>query len=220
MLELNVLTLIIAVTVIVSYMGSNNDELVRKNLLVPYLVHHEKQGYRLFSYMLFHKDTAHLIFNMFSLYFLGDFLLNVTGGRGMGVVYYDGFIQEYGSLKGQVMFLMLYVCGGLAATLIPMIRNKDNSYYSALGASGAVSAIVFAAIMWNPGMELGIIFLPGIRIPAYIFGPLYLLFEYIMDKRGTTNIGHDAHIGGAVFGILFAIFTKPDVINRFINEIF
>ena len=220
MLQINVLTVLIAATVVTSLMGQKNDEMVRKNLLVPYLVHHEKQVYRLFSYMLFHKDTAHLLFNMISLYYLGDFLLNVRGGIGADVRYYDGFIQSFGAIEGQIKFLMLYVCGGLAATIVPMIRHKNNSYYSALGASGAVSAIVFAAIMWNPEMELGIIFLPGIRIPAYIFGPLYLLVEYIMDKKGNTNIGHDAHIGGAVFGIIFAIFTNPDVINRFINAIF
>ncbi len=220
MFSLNILTLIIAVTVIASLRGFKDDNLIRKNLLVPYLVNHNKQYYRLVSYMLFHKDTAHLFFNMFSLYLLGGFLLNAFGGFAGGVQYYNGFMQTFGSINGQVMFLLLYVLGGLAATIIPMIRQKDNAYYSALGASGSVSAVIFATIMWNPEIELSIIFLPGIGIPAYIFGPLYLLFEYIMDKRGGSQIGHDAHIGGAIFGVLFAIFVQPDVISRFINAIF
>ena len=219
MIELNILTIIIAITVIASLRGFKDDNLVGKNLLVPYLVHNDRQRHRLFSYMIFHKDMGHLFFNMFSLYFLGQFLLNARGGHYIGVTYYDGLIQEYGPMAGQMVFLVLYVLGGLAATLIPMMRHKNNSYYSALGASGAVSAVIFAALMWNPGMKLNIMFIP-IGIPAYVFGPLYLLFEYYMDKRGGTNVGHDAHIGGALFGVIFAIFIQPEVISRLLNEIF
>jgi len=76
-------------------------------------------------------------------------------------------------------------------------------HYNALGASGAISAVVFAYIILNPSAELGIIFIPGVRIPAYLFGPGLILLEYYLAKRGRTNIGHDAHISGAIFGIIF-----------------
>lgn len=219
MIEFNILTIIIALTVISSLKGFKDQNLVSNNLLIPYSVYHDKSYHRLFTYMLFHKDTGHLFFNMFSLYFLGDFLLKAVGGNYQGAQYYDGLIATYGFMNGQVRFLILYILGGLVSTIIPMIRNKDNPSYSALGASGAVSAVIFATLMFNPGIELNIMFIP-IGIPAYLFGPLYIFFEIMMDRRGGTNIGHDAHIGGALFGVLFAIFTEPDVVNRFINEIF
>lgn len=88
-----------------------------------------------------------------------------------------------------------------------------------LGASGAVSAVIFAAILWNPTMKLHLLFIP-IGIPAYIFGPLYIAYEIYMDKRGNTGIAHDAHIGGAIFGILFVLFTNIDAGKRFIDLIF
>jgi len=112
----------------------------------------------MFTHIFIHADTNHLMFNMFSMYFLGDVLLNY------------GLINSYGVFVGQAHFLALFILGGLFATLIPYIRNQDNPNYRSLGASGAVSAIIFAAIMWNPGMKLNIMFIP-IDIPAVVFGP-------------------------------------------------
>ncbi|MFK7786217.1 MAG: rhomboid family intramembrane serine protease, partial [Crocinitomicaceae bacterium] len=107
----------------------------------------------------------------------------------------------------------------LFATIVPYIRNKDNPGYRSLGASGAVSAVIFAAILWNPEMRLSLFFIP-IAIPAYIFGPLYLLFEFYMDKRGGGRIAHDAHIGGAIFGVLYVLIINIDKGKEFINLFF
>ena len=140
---------------------------------------------------------------MASLYFLGDLILN-------------NWIDLYGDIKGTGLFLFLYLAGGIAATIFPYFKNQDNSSYRALGASGSVSAVIFAAILWNPTMKLGILFIP-FPIPAYIFGPLYLLIEYFAMRNIKTGVAHDAHLGGALFGILFVLFLNLDKGKDFVN---
>jgi membrane associated rhomboid family serine protease len=158
------------------------------------------------GHLFIHADVMHLAFNMMSLYFLGTILE-------------QELIYTYGEVRGESHFFVIYVLGGLFATLIPYIRHQDNPSYKALGASGAVSAVIFAAIVWNPQMELMIMFLP-IPIPAYIFGPLYIAFEYWADRRGGTGIAHDAHIGGAIFGILYVLIINIDKGKEFLSALF
>lgn len=193
-------------------------------MFMPARIQETGEKYRFFSHIFIHADYAHLIFNMLSLYFLGSFMLNAQGGVYMdgsgGIIeVQDGWMQKYGFWGGQIMFALLYFAGGLFATLIPYSRHKNNPSYMSLGASGAVSAVIFASILWNPTMKLHLFFIP-IGIPAYIFGPLYIAYEIYMDKRGNTGIAHDAHLGGAVFGILFVLFTNIDTGKRFIELIF
>jgi membrane associated rhomboid family serine protease len=99
------------------------------------------------------------------------------------------------------------------------LKHQDNPAYRSLGASGAVSAVIFAAILWDPSMLLVIMFLP-FPIPAYIFGPIYLAIEYFSMKRGGTGIAHDAHLGGAIFGILFVLLLNFEKGKEFIDLIF
>jgi membrane associated rhomboid family serine protease len=205
-LPISFLMIIIIVTVLVSLNGLNKQQLLDKMIYSPFRVKHNKEYYRLFSHMFIHADNVHLIFNMMSLYFLGSFLENQ-------------FMLSYGSIGGEVHFLILYFFGGLFSTLIPFRRNQDNSSYRALGASGAVSAVIFAAIIWNPTMNLSLLFLP-IPIPAYIFGPIYLAFEYWADRKGGTGIAHDAHIGGAIFGVIYVLIINIDKGKEFLSVIF
>jgi membrane associated rhomboid family serine protease len=97
-------------------------------------------------------------------------------------------------------------------------KNKNNVYYNALGASGAVSAVVFASIILAPTQKLMLLILP-IPIPAYLFGALFLGVEYYLGKRGQSNIGHDAHFWGAVYGVIFTIILKPSLATDFIQQI-
>ena len=198
--------IIIIVTVLVSLNAFSKTLILDKMVYSPYRVKHEKEYYRLISHMFIHADSVHLIFNMMSLYFLGSFLENEL-------------IFSFGSIGGEVHFLILYFFGGLFSTLIPFSRNQDNSNYRALGASGSVSAVIFAAIIWNPTMKLSLLFLP-IPIPAYIFGPIYLAFEYWADRRGGTGIAHDAHIGGAIFGVIYVLIINIDKGKEFLSVIF
>ena len=151
---------------------------------------------------------------MFALYFLGGVFLDTGELSYVGVE--DTLTDSYGSLKGQLHFFVLYLFGGIFATLIPYWRHHDNPSYSSLGASGAVSSVVFAAIVWNPGMTINLMFIP-VPIPAYIFGPLYLAFEYFADRRGGGNIAHEAHIGGALFGIAYILIINIDKGKEFLS---
>jgi membrane associated rhomboid family serine protease len=143
---------------------------------------------------------------MISLYFLGSTLS-----------YY--FIDYYGLQLGTTYLLILYFAGAIFASLPSFFKHQDNSSYRSLGASGAVSAVIFAAILWDPSMSLGILFIP-FPIPAYIFGPIYLAVEYFSMKRGGTGIAHDAHIGGAVFGILFVLLLNINKGKEFLDLFF
>lgn len=223
-MALNVLIIIIAITALVSISAFNNRDLMYRYMFIPARIQETGEKYRFFSHMFIHADYMHLIFNMISLYFLGDLMLDAQGGvfldnSGGTFTVNDGWMQEYGFWEGQIMFLVLYFGGGLFATLIPYSRHKNNSSYMSLGASGAVSAVIFAAIIWNPTLKIYLFFIP-IGIPAFIFGPLYIAYEIYMDKRGNTGIAHDAHLGGAVFGILFVLFTNIEAGKRFIEQIF
>lgn len=201
-----ILPIIIAVTVIVSLLAFNNSDLRYRLMYIPYRVKHNREHVRTFTHLFIHADYMHLFFNMFSLYALGSAFLSSTGREYVGVG--EGLISTYGALLAQLHFAVLYFLGGLFATLIPYLRNQDNPNYLSLGASGAVSSVIFASIIWNPQMQLSLFFLPS--IPAYIFGPLYILFEIYMDKRGNTGVAHDAHIGGAIFGIVYILIVNID----------
>jgi membrane associated rhomboid family serine protease len=199
-MTLSVTLLIIIATVIVSAYGFQNESFKYKLCFSPYEVKHHRRYEQHFTHLFVHADWTHLIFNMLSLYFLGQYLeMNL--------------IVEYGFLKGEIHFIILYFFGGFAASIWPMIRNHDNPNYLSLGASGAVSSVIFAMIIWEPKMELMFMFIP-FPIPAYIFGPLYLAFEFWAFKRNRSNIAHDAHIGGAIFGIFYIFLINFDKVKQ------
>ncbi|XOV68307.1 MAG: rhomboid family intramembrane serine protease [Fluviicola sp.] len=224
-MDINILTIILIITVIISLVALNNQQILGRYMFIPYEVKHHKRYDRFITHIFLHADMAHLAFNMFSLFFLGSMFLTQIGGT-----YYNpsngetfsldgGLIYNYGNVLGQLHFLILYLAGGLFATIIPFVRHQDHPHYKSLGASGAVSAVIFAAIVWNPTMELQLLFIP-IPIKAWLFGILYLVFEYVMDRRGGGRIAHDAHIGGALFGILYVLIINIDKGKEFIQAIF
>lgn len=214
---LNILIIIIAVTALVSFSAFNNSQLRDKLIYSPYRVKHNKEYSRFFGHLFIHADMTHLLFNMMSLYFLGELFLSAPADYYQNVN--SGLIENYGVIGGQVHFFILYFFGGLFVTIIPYYRNQDNPNYLALGASGAVSAVIFAAMLWNPFMKLHLFFIP-IGIPAYIFGPLYIAFEIYQDRRGNTGVAHDAHIGGAIFGVLYVLIINIDKGKQLIDMIF
>ena len=196
--------LIILVTVGISLYASENLSLKHKMMFNPAKVHYSNEWYRMFSHAFIHADFIHLGVNMFVLYFFGrniEFLFSR---------YFEGM--------GSIYFIILYVGGIIFATLPALRKHKDNPIYNSLGASGAVSAVLFSAILLRPADTLYIY--AAIPIPAFLFGVLYISYEMYMNKRGRTNIAHDAHLLGAVFGVLFTIILSPKfVIANFIQEI-
>jgi membrane associated rhomboid family serine protease len=189
-MSFSITIIIIIITAVISFLAFSNPELMDKLIFYPPDIAQRKQWYRFFSNGLIHADIGHLAFNMISLYFFGDLVS-------------ESFSQIFGS-SGTLLYLIMYV-SALAVCLIPTyISNKENYYYRSLGASGAVSAVIFAGIFLYPQAPLSFFFLP-IRIPGFIFGPLYLIISAYWSKKGTSHINHSAHLWGALYGITFLI---------------
>lgn len=193
--------LIIIATVLVSIAGLNNRKIQNQLLFNAYSVHHGKQWHRLLSYGLVHADWIHLIVNMFVLYSFGEVA--------------EHFFNEFYSYP-KLMFVVFYVTAIVVSTLTSLSKHKDDPYYNAVGASGAVSAIVFACILFAPNQKVYIYGLLG--LPGYIFGPIYLYYSWYMAKKGMDNIGHDAHFVGAVYGLTFPILMDHKIIGHFIGQ--
>ncbi|MHB8403049.1 MAG: rhomboid family intramembrane serine protease [Bacteroidia bacterium] len=177
-----------------------------KYLFSPYACYHNKQYFRLFTHAFLHGDYMHLAFNMYALYLFGQVLE-------------EQYLPTLFQSKAMFYYILLYVGGIFFSTVYDLIKQKDNPQYASVGASGAVTAIVFSAILINPTMGMGILFIP-VFIPAWIFGGLYLFYSWYMGKRQLDNIGHNAHFWGAVFGFVFTIVLKPALLSRFFTEIF
>ena len=170
-----------------------------------YQVWHRKQWYRMLSFGLVHSGWGHLIFNMLTLYFFGP-------------VVEQYFAAAFGSTPGRILFAVLYVSAIAVSTLGDLHKYRDDYYYNAVGASGAVSAILFASILFEPKMGIYIFMIP-IPVPGYIFAPLYLLYCWYMAKRNMDNIGHTAHFWGAVYGLVFPLLCKPAILSHFLNQL-
>ena len=206
---LSITLIIVIITAIISFTALNNDKVMNDLIFYPPAITQRRQYYRFFTCGLIHADFFHLLFNMISLYLFGRFVES-------------GFIEIFGSY-GKPLYLALYLAA-LPVSLLPTyLRNKNNYHYRSLGASGAVSAVVFAGLLIAPYVEIGFFIIPPI-IPGFVFGPLYLVISAVMDKKGGGNINHSAHIWGALFGIAFLIVVGKlvadfDAINNFISGV-
>ncbi|HLG41108.1 MAG TPA: rhomboid family intramembrane serine protease [Chitinophagaceae bacterium] len=212
-MELSITLVIVIVTCLVSISAFNNQRITNDLIFYPPAIR-RGQWYRFFSCGLIHADVGHLAFNMFALYLFG------AGQRKSGVEYW--FLEIFGEY-GKWIYLLMYVMA-LGASLIPTYaKNKDNYHYRSLGASGAVSAVVFAKILVEPIRGIGLFFIP-IFIAGFIFGIIYLFVSNWLEKRGGDNINHSAHIFGAIFGVGFLIiacqlFSDYPVLSAFIEQI-
>jgi len=196
--------ILIFVTSVISVFALNNEELFAKFKFNAYDVKHNNQWYRFFTYGFLHAGYVHLFINMLVLYSFGNIV--------------ETFFHHYFPEKSVFYYLLLYG-GGLILSIVPAFgKYKNDVFYNAVGASGAVSAVVFASIILYPAGKIFLFFIP-IPIPAPIFGILYLAYEYYMAKHGRDNIGHDAHLWGAIFGIIFTIALKPGLVTVFFRQI-
>lgn len=191
--------IIIAVTCIVSIMGFSNTRLLQDLILWPPAISRDKQYYRLLSYGLLHADPMHLFFNMFTLYFFG---------RAMEPLY-DMVLGPFG--------FVIFYAGALVASILPTyLRNRGNSRYRSLGASGAVSATLFAFILLQPWAKILVFVIP---MPAILFAVLYVVYEFWLERQGADNVNHNAHLWGAAYGVLFTIVMEPRVIGVFFSQL-
>lgn len=198
--------IIIGINCIVSFVGFQDRNFFEKYLYRPYNLHHNKnEWYRVFTSSFLHANWMHLFFNMYTLYPFGSMLEH------------DEFPVLFRQ-KAEYYYILLYV-GAMIVSALPAFEKHKNDYaYAAVGASGAVSAIVFSFIIINPSTPLSLLFIP-FSFQAWIFGGLYLLYSWYMSRNGHDNIGHDAHLWGGLFGILFTIALRPTLFMDFIHQI-
>jgi membrane associated rhomboid family serine protease len=204
MAEAPITFIILLLTGFVSWRAMENPELTRKLLHHPYSVKHQKQYYRLLSHLLVHSGFPHLLLNMFVFYSFGSAVEN-------------SLKYLYGPSQGALYFIGLYVLGGLAATIPSMLKQSDNYGYSAVGASGAVSAVMMTFMIMYPTAQLAFFFI--LPMPAFLGVFVFFLLEHFMQKRMRTNIAHDAHIWGAIFGVVFVLLLDPEFIQRFLMQV-
>ncbi len=195
---------IIVLTSIISVYALSNEEVFSKLKFNAYDARHSNHWYRFFTYGFVHAGYIHLFINMFVLYSFG------------AVVEYH--FQIYFPGKAGLYYILLYA-GGLILSVIPAFgKHKNDVFYNAVGASGAVAAVLFSSIILYPTGKILFLFIP-VPISAPLFGIFYLGYEYYMAKRGQDNIGHDAHLWGAIFGVVFTIALKPGLVPVFLQQI-
>jgi membrane associated rhomboid family serine protease len=200
--------LIIIVTVILSILAFSNRELFLKAQFNAYQVYHRKEIFRLISHGFIHANWWHLGINMFVLFSFGTQVEHIL------------FSLEKAGILGsaRLAYLLLYLLAIVFSSTISLVKHKDDIWYNAVGASGAVSAVVFFTVFFDPWDPLQLYFF--IPVPRIIFAVLYLLYSQYMSRRGGDNIGHDAHFLGGIFGFLFPLFIQLDLYKYFIAKLF
>ena len=192
---------IIVLTSIISFLSFNNYKITDALIFWPPAIGIKHQYWRFLTCGFIHADFMHLAFNMFTLFFFGKALEN----------YYMGVLglQHY-------YFIILYISAIIVANIPTYIKRRDDYNYRSLGASGAVVAVQFAFILIDPWAELWVW---GIKMPSIIFVLLFLAYTIYMNRRGGDNVNHDAHLWGAVYGVIFTIAARPEVASTFIEQI-
>jgi membrane associated rhomboid family serine protease len=181
---------IIGITAILSVAGIYNRNLFEKNLFSVSAILQRKEIHRLLTSIFFHVNWAHLFFNMFSLYSFGTLVEESFGPKFMTAIYF---------------------CSGIGGGLLSLLIKRKFSEYSAVGASGAVCGIIFASIFLLPGGSIYIIPIP-VPIPSWAYAILFIIISFYGIGKGASIIGHEAHLGGALVGILWALIYRPSLV--------
>ena len=192
--------LLIAATALVSWLAFNNARWMERLILWPPAIQRRHQYDRLVTHGFIHADFQHLLFNMITLYFFGRLI--------------ERFFSAY---IGEVGFLLFYLSALVVAILPTYLSHRNDAGYRSLGASGAVSAVLFAFILLQPWSMIYVFFLP---LPAIVYGVLYVGYSIWMDRQGRDNVNHSAHLWGAAYGVLFTLLLEPRVGPAFVQALF
>ncbi len=195
--------LIVVSTSIISIVCFQRRDLFHRLDFTPYKINSRKEWYRFITHGFLHADWTHLIVNMLVFFSFGTYVERMLEDRAM-------------LFSGSFFFILLYFGGMIIASVSSFIKHKDNPDYISVGASGAVSAVLFTSIFFTP-MEK-IYFYGVIPMPGIIFGVLYLIYSTYMARSGKGNVNHDAHLWGAVYGFLFPAIIDTSLIQNFINQ--
>ncbi|MBW3550093.1 MAG: rhomboid family intramembrane serine protease [Proteobacteria bacterium] len=190
---------LIAITVLVSWLAFDRPRLLERLILWPPAIDRKKQYDRLVTHGFIHADWQHLLFNMITLFFFG----RITEGL---------FTQ----LIGPLGFVLFYLSAIVISILPTYLRHRHDPNYRSLGASGAVSAVLFAYILLQPWNLIFVFFLP---VPAIVYAVFYVGYSFWMDRQGGDNINHSAHLLGAIYGVLFMLLMEPRVGSHFLREL-
>lgn len=189
---------ILALNIGLSLAAFSNQQLIERLVFRPYEFARGRSRYTIVTSAFVHADLPHLVFNMITFYYFGAMLLE--------------------HVIGTSMFIALYALGLVLSELLSYLRHRNNPQYATLGASGAISAVLFAAIVYAPTMKLYLFF--ALPIPAALFAVSYLAYSWWAARQEHSRINHDAHFAGAVVGLLFVAFTNPAAWGRALRMLF
>ncbi|WP_379094098.1 rhomboid family intramembrane serine protease [Pedobacter sp. UC225_65] len=191
-----VASIIFLFTIVTSIYAFNDPQVYGKFMMHPYTVSKGKKLYTFITSGLIHADWGHLFFNMFTFFF---------------------FAFKLEMMIGHWQFGLLYILSLILSDIPTVIKHKDHFWYNSLGASGAISAVLFSYILFEPLSIIGVMFIP---MPAIVFAVLYLVYSWYMSKNAKDNIGHDAHFFGALTGLIFTVIFVPGIIPYFLEKLF
>ncbi len=187
---------------VVSFVAFNNQDLINKLIFHPPAISQNNQWYRFITSGFIHKDVNHLLFNMLTLFFFGKTLEPGFGVLGIG---------------GGIGYLLFYIAAIAVSEIPTYIKHKNDESYFSLGASGAISAVVFALVLFEPWGTVYLKFI--IPIPFILYAVGYLIYSTYMAKKGGDGVGHSAHLWGALFGIVFFLIAYPNSIKIFMGQL-
>ncbi len=197
--------IIIIVTLIITVIAFYSNEVMSRLMLNPYQVVHKREWYRVITHGFLHADWTHLIINMIVLYSFGT---NVE--RWFQQLKIAGYIGS-----PALTYSLLYFGGIIVSSGITLIRYRNDRWYNSVGASGAVSAVIFTSIFFSPLDRL--YFFAVLPIPGIVFAVLYLVYSHYMSRRKRDNVNHDAHFLGAVYGFVFPVLIDLDLVSHFLQ---
>lgn len=187
-----------------SFRAFNDEKLFQRLKHHPYSVHNKKEYYRMLTSGFIHGDWMHLIINMYVLYEFGNIVEEL-------------YIQLFNPILGRILYLLMYLAVLVIADIPSFRKHKNNPAYASIGASGAVSGVLFTYVLFFPWSWLGLFFV--IPIPAIIFGVLYLVYSSWAARKMDDRIDHSAHFAGAIAGMVIMIMLYPGIISLFLENI-
>jgi membrane associated rhomboid family serine protease len=199
----SITVILICITVAISLYALKKNELQGRLMMNPYLIKTKSQYYRFLSSGFIHQDHMHLLLNMFSFYFFGTAV-----ERDLGVLFGE---------TGSYYFIGLYLSAIVVSDIPTFLKNRNRPNYNSLGASGGVGAVIFVFIILEPLQSICLYF--ALCMPGFIFGAGYMIYTYYQGRKANDNINHDAHLYGALYGLLFCIVIYPTSLLLFYEQV-